>query len=313
MIVAVECPRCEKALVNDLRHIHGSIGILRWGQITTRIIIGCRSCVRRGVLEALAKNVLLGWWWIAGPIVTPFFFLEHIWALLTPPNEATLRAGLERAGLPVDRLRLDAAGLTGEQKAFFEAVMTVLVQSVWADGTVDPREVDAGVDIAARLFEGIVDPYEIRGRILLRKTDGLDPSLLQQDERLLLLRVAVAIALADGRLAPGELHYLRDLARLLSLPHGVVDRLLKEATGQTRGSTGAGRESQATPQRGLLAEAAKVLGIPIGATTALAKRAFRRAAMRSHPDRVGNSEESNKRMAKLNWAYSQFVEHGTLA
>jgi DnaJ-class molecular chaperone len=62
-----------------------------------------------------------------------------------------------------------------------------------------------------------------------------------------------------------------------------------------------------------LAEAAKVLGIPIGATTALAKRAFRRAAMRSHPDRVGNSEESNKRMAKLNWAYSQFVEHGTLA
>jgi uncharacterized tellurite resistance protein B-like protein len=250
-------------------------------------------------------NIFMGWWSVSGAITTPFIVLQNAIDLLTRPRVSTLRYLLGHAGIDLDDVVIDASGLTREQRFHVEALLGVLCEMVWADGHADPRELEIASDIASRVIGASVTTEEIELRIRARYRRPVALETLSPEMKLLLFRAAVGVACADGVLADTEKRYLQQLARRLQLPPELVERHLRGMGFKQRPN------NQPHPD---LVRSAQVLGVDVDASPAEAKRAYRRQAMRHHPDRVNDSQSSSahQRMSEINWAYNTFSARGKL-
>ena len=112
-----------------------------------------------------------------------------------------------------------------------------------------------------------------------------------EGERLQLLYYLVLIAKADGQVPAEELRALQEVAHYLGLDPSEVVSMLNLNSGN---SGQWGEENDADK----LAEAYKVLGVAPSATDSEVKAAFRKMALKHHPDRVAALGEDVRKAAE---------------
>ena len=102
---------------------------------------------------------------------------------------------------------------------------------------------------------------------------------LEQGQRLQLLDFLVRIAQSDGKVCAEEVQALKEVAQAMRLSAGEVDSMLN-----LKGDT--------------LADAYKVLEVAPSATDEEVRKAFRKLALKHHPDRVATLGEDVRRAAE---------------
>ena len=130
MRIAVPCPHCERDLIEDARELWFVQGLLVVTRYGSRRYIGCTRCVRRKVIANLLEVAVMGWWSVYGVLATPFVVLQNLVALVTGPDEGTLRACLRGVGIDADEVAVDAFGRTREQDRVANAILDVLAEAV---------------------------------------------------------------------------------------------------------------------------------------------------------------------------------------
>lgn len=323
---AINCPFCEQARITEARKlwfVQGLVFAIRYGEQT---IVGCHACVVQKGLEALGRNLLLGWWSVLGVVATPLVLLQNVVALGAPASPDDVEELLRHGGIDPDAVRLDDEGFTREQRRLLEAATYVLATAIWADGHAAPEEYARALQILQQFSSGLITP-ERASELINSGRHGEPPSLrdLPADMRDTLLRMALDIALADGHLGLPEIAMLHSMADRLGILPGVVEQLIDDFVGasrarqQTHARGGGGSEHRRTkaddhgarqPRRGSedLARARSVLQVSVTASMFEIKRAYREAVLQHHPDRSGANKErqaeATSRTQELNWAYS---------
>lgn len=117
----------------------------------------------------------------------------------------------------------------------------------------------------------------------------------------LLLEMLVAVAMADGRLAPASRQALVSVLSQLGLPATLLEAVL----GQARVGSGGQRRGPSAPP---LQQDYALLGVPAGAEPAVIKRAYRRLMSRHHPDKAGADADATARAQAINAAYQRIRE-----
>lgn len=312
MRIAVRCPDCGTRQVDDARELWFIQGMLIATRYGSRRFYGCAPCVRSKMVGNLMEVTFLGWWSMWGVLGTPFVILQNLANVFSRPNESLLRSFLRDVGIDADEVEIDAFGMTREQTRVSEAILSVLAEAIWADGEASADELVAASEIAIRMVGDTFTTDEIIARIGIPTRATIPESMYSNPDRVILLRAALAVVAADGRLTGAELGFLWDLAQRLRLPRAVVDQLLADA-GIGDGKFDSGRTP---PSNQDLHRAAAILEVAATSTRQEAKAAHRKQAMRYHPDRAGADpaaiQRANARMSELNWAYEQFVVQGAL-
>jgi len=296
-------------MIEDAREVWFVQGLLFVTRYGSRRHVGCSRCVRNKVVGNIFEVLFIGWWSMWGILAAPFVLLQNLVVLLAGSSESLLRAILRDAGIDADEVAVDAFGRTKEQRLTADAILDVLVEAAWSDGNASPEEIRLAADIGARMLGDTFTLDEIVARLHEPARAVIPESMLRNPDRVIVLRAALAVLVADGVLAQRELAFLSDLARRLAIPASILERVLRDA-----GLGGRGEPAHAATD--VLQRAGAILGIPPTAKPKEAKAAHRREAMKHHPDRAGPDpsavKRANARMAELNWAYEQFAAQGSL-
>jgi DnaJ-domain-containing protein 1 len=307
MRTAITCPHCEVnnvEVAKEFWFLYGFLLLVRYGSKT---VVGCQSCVQGKGFTNLFLVLLFGWWCFPWGLGTPFVLIQNIIALAAKNDEKLIEV-LNTIGVRAEDVVLGSDGLTPEQRALFDGVVSILTEAVWADGSADPREVVLAVEIAANLLDGSIRENQLREAIMGRKSAPLDVSQLNAEMRLLLFHVAIQIVAADNRVDPGEARFLHDLGARLELPGDIIEQLFW----QLNDLEGGGHLAGLDPVRSL---AFQVLGIPPDTSAPEAKRQYRKLSMQHHPDRHANNAQrqqaANDCMTWLNWSYQTVLRGRT--
>ncbi len=183
----------------------------------------------------------------------------------------------------------------GERNSFLFSLLVLASYIIRADGRIMHSEMELvrqflrqnfgetavkqGEQILLRLFEEAkrMGPYEYGDTI--RKCCRQMAANMTYEQRLQLLDFLLMTARADGHVATSEIDALREVAQHLGLSAADLDSMLN--LGQKD-----------------LESAYRVLGVASTATDAEVKDAYRKMALRHHPDRVATLGEDIKRAAE---------------
>lgn len=161
------------------------------------------------------------------------------------------------------------------------------------------QAVQQGEDILLKLFEMQKQQGSITFKETIRKSCIEMKFHMNTGQRLQLLDYLIIIAKVDGTVSPEEVAALKEVATYLGLSAQDVDSMLnmKAAPNQQMG----------------LDEAYKVLGISPNATDDEVKAAYRKMALKHHPDRVSTLGEdvrkaAEKKFQELNNAKEQIFK-----
>ena len=136
-----------------------------------------------------------------------------------------------------------------------------------------------GEQVLLRLFEEQKRQGAATFRNTVRQCCGEIAMGMNYGQRLQLLNFLVIVAKADGSVPQSEINALRELAQWLNLQPAEVDSMLN-----------LGGDS--------LEEAYKVLGVLPNASDDEVKKAYRRLALKHHPDKVASLGEDIRRAAE---------------
>lgn len=141
--------------------------------------------------------------------------------------------------------------------------------------------VDEGEQILLKLFDHQNQVGSVQFRSTIRSACQQMAANMDYSQRLQLLNFLVLIAQADGNVHQNEIQALREVAANLGLSAQDVDSMLNLQSGGSN-----------------LDAAYKVLGITKDATDDEVKAAYRRMALKHHPDRVATLGDDVKRAAE---------------
>jgi uncharacterized tellurite resistance protein B-like protein len=307
MKTAITCPHCERAQVEvakDFWFIYGFLIFVRFGSKTA---VGCQSCVQSKGITNFVLVLLFGWWCFPWGLGVPFALLQNLFSLASN-NDKKLEEVLHNVGVRPEDVQVGGDGLTGEQRALFSGVMSILTEAVWADGELDPREVTVAVQITSNLLDGAVSESRVRQHIRDRESAPLDVSGFTAEQRLLLFHAAMAIVAADDKVEPGEARFLHELGKRLELPGDIVAQLLENL----QGLRGADQVAGTDP---VLILAYRILGATPEASAPEIKRSYRKLCIQYHPDHHHSDKTrqqvANECMAWLNWSYQTTLQGRT--
>lgn len=183
----------------------------------------------------------------------------------------------------------------GERNSFLFSLMVLSAHIIQADGKIMHSEMEfvrnflrnnfgeqareEGENILMRLFEYRKTKGLATWRQQIQQACGEMVAGMPEDYRVQLLAYLCEIAKADGNLADTEIQELRTVAVWLSLDGGLIDQML--CLGGTT-----------------LDDAYKALGISPDATDDEVRKAYRRMALKHHPDRVATLGDDVKESAK---------------
>ena len=205
---------------------------------------------------------------------------------------------------------------TGTQQDINAALMVLIAAVMKADGAVKRSELDY-----VKRF--LLQNYgEERGKQMLKVLQ----QMVQQEiplgqvcaqikvntdynTRYHMVDFLYGIGGADGEFHQAELNTLRLIAQHLGISQGDYTSIHERHTGRTGGSGGSGSAGRARTSA-YARDPYKVLGVEASATDEEVKKAYRRMAMKYHPDRVADMGEEIQRnaaeqMKAVNEAYEE--------
>ncbi|MFT6001313.1 MAG: DnaJ like chaperone protein [Flavobacteriales bacterium] len=134
--------------------------------------------------------------------------------------------------------------------------------------------------------------------ISLEKVSKIIDNNINKSSKVQLLHYLIGIAVADGKMSNSEMQTLRRIAQSLSVSQMTFNSIL--AMFNFRNENGGYNQKNSTlNQEGIsLENAYKVLGIDDSATESEIKKAYRKLAIKYHPDKVAQLGEEFQKGAK---------------
>ncbi len=295
MALAISCPHCEENKVETVRSAWYIMGFLLFASWGSQSYIGCSSCTRNKVIGSMVMTSVIGWWCFPWGLGTPIALMQNLVAIAEGPNENALRAALAQQGIDMDELELDENGRSAGETKLVEGILATLHLMTWADGSADPREIEAGVEIAQGMLGDAVSAEQVSAMLKDKNSPGeLDPYSLQMDQRIILLRAAGMIAAADEDIADEEKDEMRRLGQRLEIPDEIVARLIELLEDDVRS------DEEVEQMKAIAADS---LGVPADATIPAIKAAYERKCM-VVPD---DEEEAAEYRGSIDWAYQTLI------
>ena len=146
------------------------------------------------------------------------------------------------------------------------------------------QAVNQGQEILLKLFEVQKQQGEQEFRKTIHQSCTEIKHYMDVSQRLQLLNYLVIIAKVDGYVSPEEIKALKEVSRHLGLTANDVDSMLNMESGARADSN--------------IEDAYKVLGISPTATDDEVKAAYRKMALKHHPDRVATLGEDIRKAAE---------------
>jgi len=148
-------------------------------------------------------------------------------------------------------------------------------------------------DALVALGDGLLTPSQAESLLDSASSSNLVVDMFARDDRLVLLRIAIDVAFADGRVSPAEKTALEDLAVRLGFDKQRVQILINLLKGQAGDRTDD------------LQPAYRTLGVKPGAPVGEIRAAYKKLMRQHHPDLAApeDREEATRKTAKINAAY----------
>lgn len=209
----------------------------------------------------------------------------------------------------------------GQRNSFLFSMMVLTSYIIKADGKVMHSEMEyvrqflrqnfggdaetQGNQILKRLFEeqdrmAAKDPnafHKIIQDSCRQMARNMDEGMLQQ-----LLYFLVLVAKADGKVPDAELRALYEVAQYLGLSASDVDSMLHMSGGYTGSGSRSGNSgsNNSGPARNEMSldDAYKILGVSPSASDDEVKAAYRKMALKHHPDRVATLGDDVRKAAE---------------
>lgn len=200
------------------------------------------------------------------------------------------------------------SGYGTSQDDLLHALMTVFAHLIHADGRIMHSEMEYVRQFLRVQFN---DSQESKGEQMILKIFQQKKSTsvaqwernvaincqllamyMPSNQRIQLVQVLIQMAKVDGAMAPAEIQALRFIATYLGLGAGLVDQLL----GGTYSS------SQSYSSFNSLDEAYRTLGISSSASDDEVRKAYRRLALKFHPDKVASQDEAARQSAAMQFS-----------
>lgn len=197
---------------------------------------------------------------------------------------------------------------SSSQNDLLRALMTVFAHVIHADGRIMHSEMEYVRQFLRVQFN---DSQESKGEQMILKIFQQKKSTsvaqwernvaincqllamyMPSNQRIQLVQVLIQMAKVDGAMAPAEIQALRFIATYLGLGAGLVDQLL----GGTYSS------SQSYSSFNSLDEAYRTLGISSSASDDEVRKAYRRLALKFHPDKVASQDEAARQSAAMQFS-----------
>lgn len=188
----------------------------------------------------------------------------------------------------------------GQRNSFMFSLLVLASYIIKADGKVmhsemevvrrfllqnfGPAAVSQGEEVLLRLFEQQKRIGTEQYRSVIQDSCRQIRSNMLYEQRLQLLNFLVLIAQADGSVPPSELAALKEVATYMGLTAQDVEQMLNLRSG----ASGTGN----------LSDAYRVLGIVPTATNEEVKAAYRKMALKHHPDKVSALGEDVRKAAE---------------
>lgn len=188
----------------------------------------------------------------------------------------------------------------GQRNSFMFSLLVLASYIINADGKIMHSEMEMvrrflrqnfgevakqqGEDILLKLFEQQKRLGMAQYRSVIQDSCHQIQLNMPYEQRLQLLNFLVMIAQADGAVVPEEVNALKEVAINMGLSAEDVDQMLNLHNGSSA--------------KGNLEDAYKVLGISPSATDDEVKAAYRKMALKHHPDRVATLGEDVRKAAE---------------
>jgi len=205
--------------------------------------------------------------------------------------------------------RLMAEGeKTGEER-LLKALAAVLKATAKVGG-LKSREWATAVTALVEMSDGRVSRDQADRLIQDARLTDIEPGFFDEQERLVLLNAALAVAVADGALDPPEIKALEQLAARLQIPLHVLQLLISRVTGETdpsgQGQPGQRSGPYVTSDR---QRACEVLGVATDASVAEIRSAHKKLVRQHHPDLAApeDRQDATRRTALINAAYDYLL------
>ena len=305
--VALPCPECGVRAVETAAKLQVVRGFLIFSRRGSYTVIGCGECVSSAARSEAIKNFLFGWWCIPWGLLAPIYAIQNLMNAGRRPNPTRLGSAIAQAGLDLDDITIGADGMTGLERRFLQALCRILGQVVATSGAGSPEwrtAQDIVIDFSERRLthEEASDWLERYGA-----ADEDDRGRAHEDritdsrDRIMLLRLAIEVAMADGAVDGFELKALSLLATRLRLSPQEFNRVLNSAKADR-----AADAQQAETDR---ESALRTLGLTAGASRAEIRIAYRELMLVHHPDLAPPEAraEATARAARINDAYDTLL------
>ena len=189
--------------------------------------------------------------------------------------------------------RLIAEGEKGGEDRLLKALAAIL-KSTAKVGGMQSKEWARAVTALVDMSDGRVSRAQAERLLQDARQTDVDPSIFDEQDRVVLLYMALEVAVADGALDPSEVEALEQLAARLLVPLEVLRLLIARVTGEADPSGTSHRQ-----------RACDVLGVPTDAHLADFRSAYRNLIRQHHPDLAApeDREEATRKTALINAAY----------
>jgi len=292
--LAIRCPICFGKQVETARRLkvaRGYVLTFRHGEYTE---IGCCECVSRQAKKEFTLNCLLGWWSPHGLLYTPFALLQNAANFTKRPNIEVLEHVVKSAfDLKLADLVEGEDGLSESNRRLLRMCASAIGAVAAADGR-SGEEWDAAIVALVELSDHDLQPSQAEALLDQNRNRQIDATRLDDEQRLVVLSIAIQVAAADDEISPSEHHELLKVAKALGFDEEVLLALLRMA----------GSNNMAPDSR--RAAAATVLGVEPTASIGEIRSAWKRLAVLHHPDRAAPEDrmDANAKMAEINDAYN---------
>ena len=266
--------------------------IYGWGTKATPLgitdIRKCENCGNTGpwfVYEAKKQFKL---YWI------PVAQWNKHFAAVCPVCERTWK-------IPPENLqKVLAEGEKNNEERVFKIAAAIL-KSVAKVGGMQSKEWAKAVQLLVELSEHTLTKAKAEQLMREATAADIDPYLYEENDRFVLLGLAINVTLADGSIDAEEVKALEALAARLLLPVDAVQILINRLTGNEGGESGYSSAEETN--------AYKVLGLEPGVSVAEIRTAYRRLIRQHHPDLAAPAEreEATRISAQIVAAYDFLI------